>query len=186
MGESKTDFKPPVSDESVRAKTRKGWDDWFRILDDAGAAKLSHAEIVAILANKYSKDVGAWWQQMLTVGYERARGLRQTHETTAGFVANATKTIGVDVQELYDAWADGRRRTLWLKGEKAAVKSSSHGKSMRLLWPDGSVVEVYFSAKGRGKSNVAVQHTKLPDQKAVVRLKAVWKGHLDALKVMLE
>lgn len=186
MDESTTDFKPPVSDESVRAKTGKGWDDWFRILDDAGAAKLAHAEIVMILARKYSKDVGPWWQQMLTVGYERARGVRQTHETTAGFVASASKTIGVDVQELYDAWADGRRRTLWLKGEKAAVKSSSHGKSMRLVWPDGSVVEVRFSAKGRGKSNVALQHSKLPDQKAVDRIKAAWKGHLEALKGMLE
>jgi uncharacterized protein YndB with AHSA1/START domain len=186
MDESTTDFKPPVSDESVRAKTGKGWDDWFKILDAAGAAKLAHAEIVAILAKKHSKDVGAWWQQMLTVGYERARGLRQTHETTTGFVAGVSKTIGVDVQELYDAWADARRRSQWLKGEKATVKSSSHAKSMRLLWPDGSVVEVNFSAKGRGKSVVAVQHTKLPDAKAVERVKAAWKGHLDALKVMLE
>lgn len=184
--EKSTEFKPPVSDESIRAKTGKGWDDWFKILDDAGAAKLTHAQIVAILARKYSKDVGPWWQQMLTVGYERARGLRQVHETSAGFVANVSRTIGVDVQELYDAWADGSRRTRWLKGEKAAVKSSSHGKSMRLLWPDGSMVEVYFTAKGRGKSSVAVQHTKLADQKAVERLKAAWKGHLDALKEMLE
>jgi hypothetical protein len=183
---TKTEFKPPVSDESVRAKTGKGWQDWFKILDEAGAAKLAHPDIVAIFAKKYSKDVGPWWQQMLTVGYERARGLRETHETAAGFVAGASKTINVAVDGVYDAWADGRRRARWLKGEKPTVRTARHGKSMRLAWPDGTSVEVYFTKKGPAKTTVAVQHAKLDNKKAVEKMKAYWKDQLEGLKVVLE
>jgi hypothetical protein len=181
-----SEFKPPVSDESVRAKTGKGWDDWFKLLDDAGAAKLSHPEIVAIFASKYSKDVGPWWQQMLAVGYERARGLRETHETAAGFVVGASKTINASVDDVYDAWADGRRRARWLKGEKPSVRTSSHAKSMRLTWPDGSSVEVYFTKKGPSKTAVAVQHGKLENKNTVEKMKAYWKEQLEGLKASLE
>jgi hypothetical protein len=52
---------------------------------------------------------------------------------------------------------------------------------MRLTWPDRSSVSVGFASRGRGKSQVAVQHEKLPDGAAAARLKQFWTERLDAL-----
>jgi hypothetical protein len=56
---------------------------------------------------------------------------------------------------------------------------------MRVTWPDGSSVELYFASKGAGKSQVAVQHGKLPDRAAVDRMKAYWTERLGALQEIL-
>lgn len=72
-----------MSDEAVQAKTGKNWEAWFKILDKAGAQKMNHKEIVAYLNQKHY--VGPWWQQMVTVAYEQARGLREKHETATGY-----------------------------------------------------------------------------------------------------
>lgn len=44
-----------------------------------------------------------------------------------------------------------------------------------------SIVVVGFLAKDKGKSSVAVQHTKLPDRETAERLKRYWSEQLDAL-----
>jgi hypothetical protein len=72
-----SEFEPSISSEAVKAKTGKDWPEWFAILDAADAQKMSHKEIVALLAEKY--QVGSWWQQMVTVTYEQGRGLRDRH-----------------------------------------------------------------------------------------------------------
>ena len=40
-----------VSDDAVKAKTGKKWDEWFKVLDKAGARMMDHTEI-AQLAQK--------------------------------------------------------------------------------------------------------------------------------------
>jgi hypothetical protein len=40
-------------------------------------------------------------------------------------------------------------------------------------------------AKGKAKSSVAVQHTRLPDRDAADRLKQYWSDRLDALREVL-
>jgi len=67
----KVEKTPGISDDAVKTKTRKGWQQWFKILDDAKANQLSHKEIAEFLAANYGKDVGPWYQQMITVQYER-------------------------------------------------------------------------------------------------------------------
>ena len=56
---------------------------------------------------------------------------------------------------------------------------------MRITWPDRTSVAVGFLAKGRAKSQVAIQHEKLPDKAAAMRLKAYWSERLDALGELL-
>src|SRR5215469_1117257 len=63
------------SDEAVKAKTGKVWAEWFKILDKAGAKKMPHKEIALYLYEK--QKLPAWWCQMVAVGYEQERGLRQ-------------------------------------------------------------------------------------------------------------
>jgi len=52
---------------------------------------------------------------------------------------------------------------------------------MRLSGTDGTSVVLAFSAKGRTKSSVTVQITKLPDKAAADRARKVWSEYLGAL-----
>jgi hypothetical protein len=56
---------------------------------------------------------------------------------------------------------------------------------MRLDWTDRSIIAVGFLAKGKSKSAVAVQHTKLPDKESAQNLKQYWSDRLDALGEVL-
>jgi hypothetical protein len=56
---------------------------------------------------------------------------------------------------------------------------------MRVTWSDGTSVEIYFVSKGAAKSQLAVQHRKLPDRAAVDRMRAYWTERLGALQQIL-
>lgn len=174
-----------MSDAAVQAKTGKTWSEWFKLLDKAGAKKMNHKEIVAYL--KEHHNPGAWWQQMITVTYEQARGLREKYEKAGGFSANASKTIAVPLAKLYQAWSDTRQRNRWL-GEKGVVlRSTTPEKSMRLIWSDGkSKVLINFYAKGESKSQVAIEHEKLANATAATKMKTFWGERLNLLKEKLE
>jgi hypothetical protein len=172
-----------VSDDAVRKATGRDWNGWLRLLDAQGAKSLSHKEIVALVGE--SHGIGPWWRQMVAVGYEQARGLREKHQTKTGYVANVSRTFAVPVSQLFAAWADGRRRAKWL-GEKVTIRTKQPDKSIRITWSDGATsVEVGFMAKGPEKSQVAVQHSKLADAKDVARLKAFWSDALARLRETL-
>src|ERR671922_201454 len=61
-------------DEAVRQNTGKGWREWVSILDDWGARERTHRDIARHLQEEHG--VPGWWAQTVTVGYERARGMR--------------------------------------------------------------------------------------------------------------
>lgn len=171
-----------ISSDSVKAKTGKHWEEWFQILDKAGAKKLDHKSIARYLYE--IQGVPGWWSQMVTVGYEQARGLREVHQQADGFSANASKTYPVGVDQLFSAFAEARRRQKWLGPAPLEVRTKSPGKSIRFTWSEGnaqSSVDVYFTSKGGSKSSAAVQHNKLVDASAVSRSKEFWKAALSRL-----
>jgi uncharacterized protein YndB with AHSA1/START domain len=172
-----------MSDEAVRAKTGKTWDEWLSILDAAGAKTLGHKEIVALVSQH---GVGPWWRQMVTVTYEQARGLREKHQTASGYTANASRTIGVPVDRLFAAWSDAALRGRWLPDAELTIRKATPGKSLRISWGDGTNVDVGLTPKGESRSQVAVEHAKLPDAGAVARAKEYWKQALDRLQKALE
>src|SRR5216684_7087696 len=94
-------YIPSMRDEVVKAKTGRDWAGWFGALDKVGAAKLDHRAIADILSEKYG--VPGWWYQMVTVEYERARGLRVPHQKAGGFSVGISKTVGVSLSELCEA-----------------------------------------------------------------------------------
>ena len=49
---------PPVSDDAVRKATGRGWDEWFTILDAAGAVAWKHPDIARWVAAKYG--ISGW------------------------------------------------------------------------------------------------------------------------------
>lgn len=184
--------KPPakkpagsIGDDAVRAKTGKTWKQWFAILDKAGADKMAHRDIATWLHQ--DQGVGSWWCQMVTVEYEKARGLRAQHERPDGYQISRSKTLSVPVSNVYRAWSDARTRARWLKDSDFEVRKATAGKSMRITWVDGKTsVEVAFYPKGTGRSQVVVQHSKLADAKLAERMKTYWSESLDRLQKTLE
>lgn len=173
-----------VSSEAVQAKTGKTWAEWFAILDAAGAQTLLHPQIARYLQDVHG--VPDWWCQMVTVGYEQARGLREAHQQTNGFTANASKTLAVPVAALYDAWAAESKRAAWLGEVELTVRKATPDKSIRITWGDGSKVDVGFYEKGEGKSQISLQHSKLADTDAAAWMKTFWGAALDRLKAFVE
>ena len=162
-----------IGDDAVKRATGRGWKEWLKLLDEAGAKTKPHREIAAIVS-----ELGAppWWSQMVTVTYERERGLREVHQTAAGYVANVSRTFAVPVEELFDAF----RRIA--KKEKYAERKATAPKSLRLTASDATSVEVGFYAKGESKSSIAVQHSKLTSQKDVAKRKEYWAARLATLR----
>ncbi len=174
-----------VGTDAVARATGKAWDQWLAILDKAGAAALPHKAIAALLAGKYR--VPPWWSQMVAVGYEQARGLRKAHRKVDGYSAGASRTVAASLDRLYGAWSDPKLRALWLGNAPVAVTRATDGKSLRITWTaGGSRVDVNFTAAGRGKSRVQVEHGRLADANVRAEQKAFWSGALDRLKSMLE
>ena len=173
-----------VGSQAVLKATGRAWDEWLKVLDRAGARSMAHKDIATLLSRKFS--VPGWWCQMVTVGYEQARGLRAVNQGTQGFRANASRTVAVDVDDLYSAWSDGRQRARWLPAAPMQVRRATEGKSMRITWEQQEDVEVNFVRKGAGKSLVQVQHGKLANAGAVARRKKFWSEALARLKAQLE
>ena len=173
-----------MSDEAVRAKTGCNWERWVRALDYAKATKMSHRDLAMYVYDKY--EVSAWWAQTVTVGYERIRGLREIGQRRDGtYEVNKSKTIGVPIAKLYRAFGDKRTRVRWLPDARLAIRTSRREKSMRITWEDGTPLDVYFTAKGAAKSQVNVQHRKLPNKAATAKMKAYWSERLAALGQLL-
>jgi hypothetical protein len=161
-----------IGDDAVKRATGRDWAEWLALLDKAGARKMAHRDIAAMVSEKFG--AGPWWSQMVTVTYERERGLREVHETAAGYVANVSRTFNVPVGALFDAF----RRLA--KKEKYKERKATAPKSLRLTAPDETSVEVGFFAKGDGKSSLAVQ-SKLTSQKDAAKRKEYWRGVLQRL-----
>jgi uncharacterized protein YndB with AHSA1/START domain len=178
-------FEPPVADERVVEATGRGLDAWFADLDEWGAASRSHTEIARWLREE--RDVDGWYSQAITLGYERARGLRAPGQRADGFVVGATKTVAVPVQRLFDAVHDEAVRERWLPGADMRVRTATSPKSIRYDWEDGSTrVIVTFEVMASAKGRIALSHERLPDAETAEEMKAWWRERLVALKSLLE
>lgn len=174
-----------MSDEAVAAKTGRTWEEWVTLLDGEEAAARPHREIARIVREGF--QLSSWWSQTVTVGYERIKGLREIGQRRDGaFEANKSKTLAVPIGKLYRAFSVKKERERWLPEVGIAVRTSARDKSIRWTWPDGTSVHTHFTAKSPEKSQVAVQHTKLPSQEDASRMKAYWSERLNALAELLE
>jgi hypothetical protein len=172
------------SDPTIKQRTGYDWQEWLRLLDAEDAAALTHRDRARIIHEKYG--VPGWWSQTVAVGYERLKGLRERGQRMSGaFEASKSKTFSVPVSVLYDAWADNAKRQRWLQDVDPGVRTAKKPKSMRLQWPDGTVVAVWFTGKGDGKSAVALAHMKLTSRTEMEKAKTLWESRLEALKRLL-
>ena len=192
-----------ISDDAVRAATGRTPAEWETLLDARGAADLSHKQIVALLQETGEVESG-WWQQMLTVDYERRRGKRVLGQTAAtGFEVGVQRTLPVSPD---DAWAllmspEGVRTWLggesprWEKGEKYTLADGSAGEvrvvkpgsHLRITvqppgWPRPSTLQVRVTPSGERKTVLSFHQEHLPGTAEREERRRFFEAALDALQ----
>jgi uncharacterized protein YndB with AHSA1/START domain len=178
-------FQTVVSDERMVEATGHRHDEWFARLDAWGGTTHTHTEIARYVVEELG--VPGWWAQSITVSYERARGMRAVGQMRDGWRINASKTVNVAVEELFDAVVEERLRKEWLPDVDLGQRTATRPKSARFDWEDGSTrVVVTLEAKGPSKATVFVSHERLPDADTAEAMKAYWRSALVDLKAHLE
>ena len=168
-----------VSTDAVARRTGKNWDDWFEVLDSAGAATLDQRGIIAILAQKHG--IGPWWQQMIAVGYESLRGKSDKPPAPDGFQINSSCTLDAPLSRVFRLWNDAGERARWLADDRFVVRGATADKVIRARWGKGtSHVAVSFSEKS-GRTEVKVDHHQIESRGAAEQMKAYWAKKLGLL-----
>ena len=174
-----------MSDDAIRGRTGRGWEEWFDLLDEWGAVERPHSDIVGWLNERH--ELTGWGAQAVSITYERARNLRAVGEGPNGFTVTASKTVAVPVERLFEAFVDEAVRGRWLPGGDLRERTATRPRSVRFDWNGGKTrVNVALVDKGQAKSSVALSHERLPDAAEAERMKAFWRERVAALKEVLE
>jgi hypothetical protein len=173
-----------TSDAAVSEATGRTWTQWFAVLDAHGAANLPHKKVAAWLQSEHGAT--SWWSQTITVTYERRIGRREVGQRCGGsFGATASRTIAGTLDEALAAWQRwvlNRREFdgVALAGEPR-ISSTDKWRYWRADLADGSKLALAISAKPAGKSQLAMEHSGLPDASAADLRKKFWKELLAAV-----
>jgi uncharacterized protein YndB with AHSA1/START domain len=174
-----------ASDEAITRRTGAAWNHWLRLLEEWGAADRPHAEIARWLNEVHGVD--GWWAQELTVRYEMTTGRRQPGQRPDGFSITASKTVAVPVERLYDAFVDPDVRAAWLPEASMRLRTATPHRTARFDWADGDErIAMNFASKGEGRSNAALEHSRIPDAEAAETMKAFWRDRMKDLQRYLE
>ena len=168
-----------VGDDAVKAKTGKKWDEWFKILDKAGARMMDHDQIALLVRRQLG--LPPWWSRLLTVGDEQARGLRRMHQRGLRYQVYRQKTLAAPLAAVWSAWHDQNTLAHWLPGVAFELRTFTQDKVLHLTWPDGTWVAVRFWARG-DRTRLVVAHKKLLSSRDVLRLQDYWSAALERLQ----
>ena len=174
-----------MSDAAIKKATGCDWEKWVFCLDYVGAKDWSHRAIADYVHTEYK--VKDWWTQTVTVGYERIKGLRAIGQRRDGdYEANKSKTLNASAAAVFKAFAHARVLKQWLPGVNVTVKKATANKSVRMLWDDGTPVEVWIVPKGKGRTAAQIQHRKLASKEAADERREYWDKRLAALAGVVE
>lgn len=194
--------KGAVTDEAARKKTGFGLEHWFAVLDAFDAPAKGHTATAAHLYRDHG--VSSWYSQGITVAYERARGLRDVHQSCTGsFQVSVSKTVPATVAEVVDAIKNTKRRAAWLadadpeivQALKAAFTGGPGGPGGKprevktkgsdyawLRFPQaGATVVIYINGKPNGRTTIVADSSNLPAAELVEIRRAQWRKALDGL-----
>ncbi len=173
--------EPALSEAAILKGTGRSWDDWFRILDAWGATRHDHTEIARYVHGELGVD--GWWSQSVTVGYERARGMRAPNERPEGFEVSVSKTVAMDPMDAWLAFTEPSRRSRWLDLPlRMRTGTRTRGRSARFDVPsEDNRVNVVLTPRDAKRTTVTVTHVKLAGAGDVAAHRAAWKTRLEAL-----
>lgn len=181
---------PGISDASVKKATGHAWAHWHKVLSKFDVGKNGHAAAAEFLYEKHG--VPGWWCQMVVVGHERARGLRQKNQQGGLFVAHVSKTFEASALEVIDAWAKPAKKRKWL-GDEVTVHKVSPPKSVRATWngdpkiqePGTKSISIWLTEKkgkdGVVKCQMGLQHEKLASATKMAAVKRWWTRRVELL-----
>lgn len=173
-----------VADEAMVRATGQGHAAWFALLDAWGATGHTHTEIARWLSETHGTP--GWWTQTITVSYERARGMRATHQQADGFSISVTRTIDTAPERALEAFTSASLRARWLPDAPMRQRPNKATLVARFDWADPeSRLVVAIVSKG-DRSTVAIAHERIRDAATADRLKLAWRGWLGDLKTLLE
>lgn len=193
---NKTEKIGMVSSKSVEKHTKKNWDQWIEILNQAGAQHWNHKEIVAFLKKKYKLSM--WWQQGVTSGYEIAIGRRVMGQNLKGeYSTTVTKTFPIGAKAAWKLICSPEGLAVWLKplsdfelkpkrsfeceGEiYGEVRTMKAGQRARLSWKEtewdkATVMQVMVIPRPKNKCMVIFQHESIKDSRTKQQLHARWR-----------
>ena len=177
--------EPGITEASIVKGTGRGWDHWLRAIDAWGGTDHNHTEIARYVSEQLG--VADWWSQTVTVGYERARGMRARHQRPEGFEVSVSKTVAMPAIDAWRAFVEPSSRSRWLERGTLRLRTATAPTSARFDFGDGSSrVAVFVTAKGTAKATASIQHERLADADAVEEMRAFWKDGLAALARMLQ
>lgn len=203
----KSTFKSdhPVTNEAAKAATGKTLDQWFAELDKVNGLKLGRREINSRL---YEQKLDLWWCTTIAVEYEKHHDVRKKDGLFEGYFVCATKTIAAPVASVYKAWSNGAELSKWFgSGSKAVVKDGGSfenkdgnkgqylrvraNKDLRMTFETKGAsaptqLDVQFQDKGKGKTGLLVNHTRIQTREEADGFRAAWAEALDKLKTTLE
>lgn len=115
----------------------------------------------------------------------QSRGLRASHPPANGYKLAVTRTVSASVARLYDAASGETTRNQWFPRGRFDVASGTRNKSLKGAWNRTSHLEINFYAKGEGKSQLAVQISRLPEASDVEAQRRAWKPALQKLQKLV-
>ncbi|MCD2442810.1 DUF4287 domain-containing protein [Agromyces sp. SYSU K20354] len=164
-----------VGDDAVRAATGRGRDEWFGLLDAAGAAGWKHRDIATWLVGEQRVD--PWWSQNITVAYEQARGIRRPGQRQDGtFEASVTRTVALEKTEALRALV--AVVTDELGTEPLALNLDAKHPTARFPLDDGEYVLASSSDRPGGKASIGLVWGRMPDDARLVDVKTRMRGWL--------
>lgn len=188
-----------VPSVSVQKHTGKNWDQWIRLLNQAGAVNLSHKEIVSFLVKKYK--LGPWWSQGVTTGYEIAIGRKVMGQNSKGELSlTSSRTFPVNEKKMWKILLSSQGLDCWLKpiskfqlkpgftfeaenGVYGEVRTFKEFKRARIKWqdtdwPKPSIVQIMLVPRKNNKCILVFQHEKLMNGRIKNSIRDYWKKAL--------
>ncbi|OGT83727.1 MAG: hypothetical protein A3H91_11565 [Gammaproteobacteria bacterium RIFCSPLOWO2_02_FULL_61_13] len=194
-----------ISEDSVRAATGRGLDEWFSLIDARGGENLGRRAIGDWMNGELK--IAPWWTGTITCEYEIARGQVEKDGQPKGYTICVTKGIKADAGRCYDAftgsalldkWFGGNNRIelkeagRWQNGDgnAATIRKLNPGRNIRLNWEDAGLtmptpVEIKFKGTA-GKCTVMVTIDRLQTRAEADGYREAWGRSLDQLKLLLE
>lgn len=195
----------PVTNEGAKAATGKTLDQWFADLDKVDGLKLGRREINNRLN---AQKLDPWWCSTIAVEYEKHHDVRKKDGLYEGYFVCATKTIAASPADVFKAWSSGAELSKWFGGTtKADVKDGGsyenkdgdkgkflrvrQDKDIRMTFESAGLsaptqVDVQFQDKGKGKTGLLVNHTRIQTREEADGLRAAWAQALERLKAECE
>ncbi len=194
----------PVTNEAAKAATGKTLDQWFAELDKADGLKKGRRAVNNLLVEQ---KVDLWWATTISVEYERHHDVRKKDGLFEGYFICSTKTIGAPPDQVYAAWANGGGLGKWFGETKADVKDGGNfeskdgdrgsylrvreNKDLRMTFENKnssapSQVDVQFQDKGKGKTGLLVNHSRIQSRAEADGLRNAWAEALTKLKAVCE